>query len=118
MCYRLVIIESPYAGTIDEVERNLRYGRAAMADCFARGEAPFASHLLYTQAGVLDDNVPAQRMQGIVAGLAWGVHADMTVVYTNLGITPGMEKGIKAARAAGRTVEFRTLPGWGSPDVP
>lgn len=41
---KLVVVESPYAG---DVERNLRYLRAAMADCLARGEAPFASHGLY-----------------------------------------------------------------------
>ena len=33
-----VIIESPYAG---DVEKNLRYLRAAMHDCLMRGEAPF-----------------------------------------------------------------------------
>lgn len=48
----LVIIESPYAGDVD---RNLEYLRAAMRDCLKRGEAPFASHALYTQPGVLDD---------------------------------------------------------------
>ena len=55
-----VIIESPYAG---DVERNVRYARAAMADCLKRGEAPFASHLLYTQEGVLDDDIPGERQR-------------------------------------------------------
>ena len=64
-----VIIESPYAG---DVERNLRYARAAMKDCLHRGEAPYASHLLYTQEGVLDDDVPGERKLGISAGLSWG----------------------------------------------
>jgi hypothetical protein len=50
---RLVIIESPYAGDPDG---NLAYARAALADSLARGEAPFASHLLYPQ--VLDDMIP------------------------------------------------------------
>ena len=49
---RKVILESPYAG---DVETNLRNARAAMRDCLLRGEAPYASHLLYTQPGVLDD---------------------------------------------------------------
>ena len=40
----LVLLESPYAGY---VERNLAYARACMRDCLLRGEAPFASHLLY-----------------------------------------------------------------------
>lgn len=41
---RLVVVESPYAG---DVKRNEEYARRAMADCLARGEAPFASHLLW-----------------------------------------------------------------------
>jgi hypothetical protein len=100
---RLVVIESPYAGAHagDQatVERNLRYLRACMADCFARGEAPFASHGLYTQPGVLDDNDVAERERGIQAGFAWREVADATVVYNDLGIWRGMEYGIRAAEA-------------------
>jgi hypothetical protein len=58
---KLVVVESPYAG---DVTRNLEYARAAMADCLARGEAPFASHALYTQIGVLDDTKPEERKLG------------------------------------------------------
>ncbi len=47
-----VILESPYGGTPEEVERNVKYARACLRDCLLRGEAPFASHLLYTQPGV------------------------------------------------------------------
>jgi hypothetical protein len=101
---RLVIVESPLAG---DVEKNLAYARAALADCLARGEAPFASHLLYPQ--VLDDLVPEQRTQGIEAGLAWGERADATVVYTDLGESFGMTMGIARAVAAGRPVERRKL---------
>lgn len=103
---RRVVVESPYAG---DVEINTAYARAAMRDCLERGEAPFASHLLYTQPDVLDDAVPTERGLGIEAGLAWGSLADATVVYTDLGITPGMEKGIDQARTEGRPVEVRTL---------
>lgn len=105
----LVQLESPYAGDVD---RNVRYARACMRDCLLRGEAPFASHLLYTQPGVLDDLVAEERALGIDAGLEWGEMATFTVVYTDLGITPGMEKGIARARADGRDVYYRTLPGW------
>lgn len=106
---RLVIVESPYAG---EVERNVAYARAAMADCLRRGEAPLASHLLYTQPGVLDDDVPAERLRGIEAGLAWGAKADATVVYSDLGTSRGMAQGILQANAERRPVEYRSLPGW------
>jgi len=69
---RLVIVESPYAAPTPEgIERNVAYARAALADCLGRGEAPYASHLLYTQPGVLRDEVPEQRRLGIEVGLAW-----------------------------------------------
>lgn len=107
---RLVIIESPYAG---DVERNLCYVRAAMRDCLFRGEAPFASHALYTQPGVLDDLIPGERQLG--AGLYWGARADATVVYTDLGISRGMQYGIVVAQNACRPIEYRSLPEWAKP---
>lgn len=103
---RLVIIESPYAG---DVARNVAYAKAAVRDCLERGEAPYASHLFFTQSDLLDDAVPAQRALGIEAGLAWGATADATVVYTDLGVSSGMKIGIERARAHGRPVELRTL---------
>jgi hypothetical protein len=105
---RLVIVESPYAG---DVERNIRYARACIADCLRRGEAPFASHLLYTQEGVLDDGQPEERELGIEAGLAWGARADATVVYEDRGITPGMSRGVLQACLEKRPVEYRSLGG-------
>lgn len=103
---RLVILESPYAG---DIEANVAYARAAMFDCLERGEAPFASHLLYTQVGVLDDSDPAQRARGIEAGLAWGRHAVASVVYTDYGISAGMKQGIDRAEAEGRVIEYRSI---------
>lgn len=105
----LVYLESPFAG---DIERNIDYARACMADCLKRGEAPFASHLLYTQEGILSDKNPNERMLGINAGFAWARFAQKTVVYTNLGISGGMKLGIQNARLAGREVEYRTLPNW------
>lgn len=104
---RRVIVESPYAG---DIEKNVRYARAAIRDSLSRGEAPIASHLLYTQPGVLIDEVPSERQWGIDAGLAWGVVADATVVYSDLGTSRGMEYGISNAKGAGRPIEFRTIP--------
>lgn len=105
---RRVIIESPYAGN---VERNLRYLRACMHDCFARGEAPFASHGLYTQPGVLDDRVAQERADGICAGFVWREIADATIVYTDLGISRGMQYGIEHAEKHSKPIEYRTLSG-------
>lgn len=90
----------------------MRYLRAAMRDCLLRGEAPFASHAIYTQAGVLDDRIPGERELGIEAGLAWGRWADATVVYRDFGISAGMRLGIARAEAQSRPVEYRSLPAW------
>src|SRR4051812_41758491 len=106
---RLVIVESPYAG---DVELNVRYARAVMRDCIQRGESPFASHLLYTQAGVLNDEDPAERDLGIRAGFAWRRAAHATVVYTDLGISGGMKLGIEHSLAVGCPVEYRELRGF------
>lgn len=102
---RFVILESPYAGN---VERNLLYARACVLDCLAHEETVFASHLFYTQ--MLDDKNPVERMQGIEAGLEIAERADAHVVYTDLGITAGMQLAIDRAKAKKRMVEFRSLP--------
>jgi hypothetical protein len=91
---RLVIVESPYAGN---VERNLRYLRCCLADCIERNEAPFASHGLYTQDGVLDDDRPEERQLGILAGFSWRAVAEATVVYRDLGYSKGMIEGVDDA---------------------
>lgn len=103
---RLVILESPYAGATDE---NMAYARACLHDSLMRGEAPIASHLLYTQPGVLDDTVPGEREMGIEAGLAWLAVAEASVVYVDHGVSPGMQRGIVAAEAAGVIIERRNI---------
>lgn len=105
-----VILESPYAGATSElVERNIDYAREALRDSLLRGEAPIASHLLYTQRGVLNDGIPEERALGIGAGLAWGGVAEMTVVYADLGISSGMVIGMERAVREGRRVEVRRI---------
>lgn len=119
---RLVIVESPYAG---DVERNMRYLRACLRDCLMRGEAPFASHGLYTQPGVLDDAAHDERARGISAGFAWREWAHATVVYTDLGISRGMSAGIEHAKHVSDSwmpfnahrIEYRELGGeWAQGD--
>lgn len=108
---RLVIIESPYSGKDDnERNRNVEYARDALLDSLARGEAPLASHLLYTQ--VLSDEVPDQRNHGVDAGLAWAEHAEATVVYLDLGVSAGMVTGLEHAARHHRPIELRKLAGW------
>lgn len=123
---RLVILESPFAGKGSNwIVRlwnrwmNIRYARAAMRDCLLKGDSPMASHLLYTQPGVLDDDQPDERQLGISAGLEWGRKAEATIVYIDRGISSGMKHGIRHAKEAVRPIVFRHLPGWSAeaPDL-
>lgn len=107
---RRVIIESPFGNDDPRiVEENVHYARRAIRDSLSRGEAPIASHLLYTQDGILDDNKPDERQWGIDAGLAWHAGAQATVVYTDRGISKGMKYGIACAELLGTTVEYRQI---------
>lgn len=103
---RLVILESPYAG---DVEENVAYARACVGDCLRRGEAPIASHLLFTQPGILDDHKPDERALGIAAGTAWIPKADAMVVYTDRGMSRGMNAAAMLATNIGLHIEYRSL---------
>lgn len=108
----LVIIESPYAGRDDtETEVNVEYARACVRDCLNRDESPYASHLLLTQPGVLDDRIPAERTRGIEAGFAFRMVVQKTKVYVDRGLSTGMMLGIKLARSLNHEIQFRSLYG-------
>lgn len=107
---RLVILESPFSGKDDEeIRENIRYARRCIRDCLVRGDAPIASHLLFTQPGILRDEIRKERNLGISAGLAWYRVARASVVYTDRGISEGMRIGIREARRHGVPVEYREL---------
>lgn len=103
---KLVYLESPYGG---DVLNNIKYARLCMHDCLERGEAPLASHLLYTQPLILNDNVAVERALGINAGFAWAKHAELSAIYTDFGISSGMKSGIEDAKKNNRTIEYRRL---------
>ncbi len=108
-----VILESPYRGNnYEDTEENIRFARLCMHDCFLKGEAPFASHLLYTQEGILDDKIPDERTLGIEAGFVWKGLAQATIVYVNRGISGGMHLGIRKTIAQGQSLEYRSLSGY------
>ncbi len=116
---KFVIVESPFGKNPDgsqatplEMERNVRYARRALRDCFERGEIPFASHLLYPQC--LDDRKPEQRKQGMQAGfrIAEALATSRLLIdvycamYVDHGITSGMREG---CAAHGLRLEQRTI---------
>lgn len=105
-----VIVESPYRGkTGEETKRNIIYARRCLHDCLMRGEAPFASHLLYTQPQVLNDKIQEDRDLGIKAGFTWREVADATVIYTDYGISEGMRFGIAHAIAKNKPIKYREI---------
>lgn len=101
---KLIILESPYAGN---VALNTEYARLCMKDALNRNEAPMVSHLLYTQC--LDDKDSYERHLGITAGLAFKSVVKKTVIYTDLGISTGMQYGIDDAIKNNREIEYRKI---------
>ena len=108
---RLVIIESPYKG---DVTKNTRYLRSCIRDCIRRGESPYASHRMLTDA--LDDDDPVERTQGIEAGLAWRNARQedgqlvLHVFYVDLGTSGGMGIAKERYDNEGIPYEIRNLP--------
>lgn len=101
-----VILESPYAGN---VKLHVSYLQSCMRDSLLRGEAPHASHGLYTQPGVLRDEVPEERAIGIHAGFAWRAAADRTVFYIDFGFSGGMNLALRECIEKRYPFEFRSL---------
>src|SRR4051794_39212453 len=101
---KLVILESPYAG---EVEENLKYARYCALDCARRNEATIASHLYYTQ--FLDDKDPQERSLGIRLGLAWRHKADYSVFYVDRGWSNGMMFALASCLKERRLFYVRAL---------
>lgn len=104
-----VVIESPYySADKAEQERNISYALECLRDSLQRGEAPFASHLLYTR--VLDDANVEERRLGMQAAMEWIDHSETTAIYIDLGVSPGMRLGIQQAYVPFR-IAVRTLRG-------
>lgn len=106
---KLVIVESPYRATEHYTEEQHRlYLEHCLAFCVSLGEAPFASHHLLPL--VLDDSDKMEREFGIRCGLAWGQHADLVAVFSDLGVSPGMADAIEHYNKIGKRIEWRKLP--------
>ena len=126
-----VVIESPFAGRSNgapwpiniivkwlDRRQNIRYLRACIRNSLNRGEAPFASHAIYTQPGVLDDSNSNERNHGIQAGFEWAAVASLRAVYTDRGESFGMKLGVDNAKKYGQPIEYRSLPSWRRAKMP
>ena len=101
-----VSVESPLAGNF---RRNVRYAQLCLLDSLKRGEAPYASHLLYPQ--VFDDLDEDQRRVGMTAGHVWLKQAELVAVYIDLGVSRGMSMAEALAIKLGKPTTTRRLVG-------
>ncbi len=80
-----------------------------MRHSLSLGEAPLASHLLYTQAGILNDEIEAERTLGIAAGIAWAGVADKHIFYIDYGMSRGMRDALEYAVKRNIPIEMREI---------
>ena len=130
----LVIVESPYAPTEEQlkeanavfnikspnlkhdpvykklINKNLESARQCCHWVFEQGGVPFASHLFYTQEGMLDDTNKDERNKGIEAGFFIGGFAEKVCVFYDKGISKGMKLGVQKALERDQDIEFVSLP--------
>jgi hypothetical protein len=98
----MVVLESPYAGDVDENKAYAALMTLALAGC---GLAAYASHLHLTS--FLDDRIPAHRALGIEVGLGIAEAASAVYFGTDLGWSSGMRAAYDVHRR--RT---RPIPGY------
>lgn len=109
----LVIVESPFAAANGRsVADHLIYLRRCLRHSFDQGEAPFASHALYPF--FLDDSKPDEREAGIRMGYSfWDILApssgDLIAFYTDLGMSPGMQRALKRCDEMLMRFEIRNI---------
>lgn len=116
---RIVCLESPfkpskediatYSGRFSVTEllrQNIVYARMALLNALKLGEAPLASHLLYTQVWTERDDL---RDAGIKAGIELHHRADAVVLYVDLGTSAGMKRAADNARLIGVELLTRSI---------
>ena len=113
---RIVCIESPFKPSVEDIARyqgkyseaellrqNLVYAQLALADSLARGETPFAAHLLYSQVCEERDS----RM--FESAIAFHHRADLIVLSVDLGVSNGMRLASDNAKLIDTELVTRTI---------
>lgn len=104
---KIADIESPYNGESPEIiKRNILYARIACRWALDHGFFPYASHLFFTQPGILDDKDPTERHLGIDAGKEIiAKSATHSLFFLDFGESSGMTYGRRLAEKAGREIQ-------------
>lgn len=94
-----LIVESPFAASeAYSVEENVAFARKVCRHALLLGFSPYASHLFFTQPGLLNDDLPDERRLGIDAGLVWST--DVEDVW--FALRPGEKLSLGMTYAANR----------------
>ena len=103
---RYCYVCSPYRGNILKRIRNRRYARELTERAINAGFTPITPHLYITQ--VLNDKIPAERQQGMAAGLELLQLCQELWAYIPPGGLPseGMQQEIRYALDRGIEVKF------------
>jgi hypothetical protein len=104
----IVVIESPWAG-LGAGEKAKKYLRNCIRDSLARNEIPWASHAMLAWTEALYETDTEQRLEGINVNKKMIIRAELIAVYTDHGISKGMQTAITFARMHGKRVESRRL---------
>lgn len=87
--------------------RAYRYAMRAVQDSIRRGEAPMATHAFFYES--LSYKNPVERDIGLQCQLSWLKRAELVVVYTDGGITPGMQTIINSGEIKNKRMEYRSI---------
>ena len=103
-----VTVESPFAANETNSEAVHRaYLERCILDCIKRGESPYASHKMLTDA--LDDSIPEQRTTGIEAGYIYAARSDKIAFYIDYGTSHGMKLAENKYKLFSLPYEFREI---------
>jgi len=98
---KLVFVSSPLRGDVKANQaRAMKFCKFACE----QGCSPLAPHLFFTQ--FLDDYLVSERTLGLEAGLEWLRRADEVWVFSEHGVSEGMQKELDLANALGKPVIF------------
>lgn len=101
---RIFVVSRLRAASPEAVAANVARAERLCRDVVDQGHAPFAPHLLYTR--FLNDEVPSERDDGILCGLAFLAACHEVWVDDSQGISIGMTAELKAARELAKPIVY------------